>query len=108
MISRRFLKEKLQRVSAKKRKFRPKTREEVLRALEVVESVISCGCNAWEGEYFVEQLEILCERTRTALQMEVAQESLCKTCAHYYRSIMDYPCNVCDRDIPEKNMWEAK
>ena len=108
MISRRFLKEKLQRVSAKKRKLRPKTREEVLRALEVVESVISCGCNAWEGEYLVEQLEILCERTRTLLQMEQTLEYDCETCRYSGLSIRDMPCVECDLEVPEKNMWEAK
>lgn len=80
--------------------------EKRLEAVELIEYLLENPHSSRSGA--PEALAILCERTRTLLQMEVAQESLCETCTHLYRSSVEYPCNVCDRDVPEKNMWEAK
>jgi hypothetical protein len=49
----------------------PKTREEVLRAVEMVEAITGRTTSVWcFSPHLNDALEILCERTRTLLQQE--------------------------------------
>lgn len=123
MISRRFLKKKLQKVSAKRRKFRPKTREEVLDAVKSVEYLVESNLTAgYQRGYLKESLAILCERTRTLLSQEApegfrwmlvrnsvknATSSDCATCRYENFGANEFPCRDCYPDRNEGN-WEAK
>ena len=123
MISRRFLKKKLQKVSAKRRKFRPKTREEVFDAVKSVEYLVESNFAAsYQRGYLKECLTILCERTRTLLQMEAPEgfrwvlvrnsvknvnSGDCATCRYENFDASEFPCRDCYPDRNEGN-WEAK
>ena len=59
-------------------KYRPKTRAEILAAVELVESITGrCGAVWCFSPKLNDALEILCERTRTLLH----QESMAEECA---------------------------
>ena len=123
MISRRFLKKKLQKVSAKQRKLRPKTREEVLDAVKSVEYLVESNFTAsYQRGYLKECLTILCERTRTLLNQEAPEgfewklirkpqvglfSTDCDTCKYENLGANEFPCRDCYPDRIE-GKWEAK
>jgi hypothetical protein len=94
---------------------KPKTREEVLKAVEFVETVVETIRDDERSSVVLdtliqaEALATLCERTRTLLQMGGwDSENDCETCRYSGLSVRDMPCSECDLCVPEKNMWEGK
>jgi len=114
MLPRYALIKRLREFKNRKKVFVPKTREEVLAAVEYVEGVIHCGIqNPWDGDHFIEQLKVLCERTRTLLDQEPPvgfffklMKKRCECCEHETVDICDEPCLSCVNGYGEKDNWE--
>jgi hypothetical protein len=108
------------RAFKKKQKYRPKTKEEILAAVEMVERVVGRSGAVWcFSPHLNDALSILCERTRTGLAMmetpagckwvlasveEEEVERRCRTCDDRDTPANHWPCNSCRKT----KLWSSR
>jgi hypothetical protein len=90
----------------KKQKYRPKTKEEILAAVEMVERVVGRSGAVWcFSPHLNDALAILCEQTRNHLATMETPAGCKWVLASVEEEIVERLCSTCDdRDTPA-NHW---